>query len=136
MSVIRQKGKSQDGCFKNTKHAKFSKKRAFLTSDTLTKTGVSRKQSTPNSCAYQGVRNVRFSENLACFIFLKHPFGDSTFSLITDELLGLFRQNDKIKWFYSLHHSRPLSFLGFLLITFSKLDQITEDVIINAKKFK
>ena len=23
---------------------------------------------------YQGVRNVRFSENLACFVFLKHPF--------------------------------------------------------------
>ena len=23
---------------------------------------------------YQGVRNVRFSENLACFAFLKHPF--------------------------------------------------------------
>ena len=25
-------------------------------------------------CAYQGVRNVSFSEHLACFIFLKHPF--------------------------------------------------------------
>ena len=24
--------------------------------------------------AYQRVRNVRFSENLACFVFLKHPF--------------------------------------------------------------
>ena len=50
-------------------------------------TGVSRKQSTPNvpknkhsppirtyTCAYQDVRNVRFSENLACFVFLKHSF--------------------------------------------------------------
>ena len=26
------------------------------------------------TCAYQGVRNVRFSENLSCFVFLKHPF--------------------------------------------------------------
>ena len=26
--------------------------------------------------AYQGVRNVGFSENLACFVFLKHPFWD------------------------------------------------------------
>ena len=26
------------------------------------------------TCAYQGVRNVPFSENLACFVFLKHPF--------------------------------------------------------------
>ena len=26
------------------------------------------------TCAYQGVRNVCFSENLACFVFLKHSF--------------------------------------------------------------
>ena len=26
-----------------------------------------------------------FSENLACFVFLKHPFWDSPFCLITDE---------------------------------------------------
>ena len=26
------------------------------------------------TCAYQGVRNVRFSENLAGFVFLKYPF--------------------------------------------------------------
>ena len=36
-------------------------------------------------CVYQGVRNVRFSENLACFVFLKHMFSDSHFCLITDE---------------------------------------------------
>ena len=30
-SVIRQKGESQNGCFKKTKHVKFSEKRAFLT---------------------------------------------------------------------------------------------------------
>ena len=30
-SVIRQKGESQNGCFKNKKHAKFSEKRTFLT---------------------------------------------------------------------------------------------------------
>ena len=34
-----------------------------------------------------GVRNVRFSENLACFVFLEHPFWDSSFCLITDETL-------------------------------------------------
>ena len=37
-------------------------------------------------CAYQGVRNVRFSENLACSVFLNHPFWDSPFCLITDAL--------------------------------------------------
>ena len=70
-SVIRQKGESQNWCFKETKHAKFSEKRTFVTP----------------WCArtYQGVRNVRFSENLACFVFLKHPFWDSPFCLITDE---------------------------------------------------
>ena len=25
-------------------------------------------------CAYQGVKSVHFSENLECFVFLKHPF--------------------------------------------------------------
>ena len=37
--------------------------------------------------AYQRVRNVRFSENLACFVFLKHPFWDLPFCFITDELI-------------------------------------------------
>ena len=27
-----------------------------------------------NYVTYQGVRNVHFSENLTCFVFLKHPF--------------------------------------------------------------
>ena len=50
-SVIRQKGESQNRCFRKTKHA----------------TSV-------RTCAYQGVKNVRFSEYLACFVFLKHLF--------------------------------------------------------------
>ena len=37
-------------------------------------------------CAYQGVRNVRFPENVACFVILKHPFWDSPFCRIADEL--------------------------------------------------
>ena len=31
LSVITQKGESENGCFKKTKHAKFSEKRQFLT---------------------------------------------------------------------------------------------------------
>ena len=38
------------------------------------------------ACGYQGVKNVRFSENLACFVFLKHSFWDSAFYLFTDEI--------------------------------------------------
>ena len=47
-----------------------------------------------NGCAYiyQGVRNVRFSENLACFVFLKHPFWDSPYCLITDVLAAFYSQ--------------------------------------------
>ena len=36
-------------------------------------------------CAYHGVRNVGFSENLTCFVFLKHPFFT---------LLSYYRQNN------------------------------------------
>ena len=52
---------SQNGCYKKTKHAKFSG-------------------------TYLGIRNVSFLENLACFVFLQHPFWDSPFCLITDDL--------------------------------------------------
>ena len=37
------------------------------------------------TCAYQGVRNVCFLDNLACFVFLKHPFWDSLFCFIKDK---------------------------------------------------
>ena len=52
--AIRQKAESQNGCYKKTKHTKFSEKRTFVT---------------PRS-TYQGVINARFSENLACLVFL------------------------------------------------------------------
>ena len=53
---------------------------------------VSRKTIMSNSLirtrtwAYQGVRDVRFSENLTCFVFLKYPFLDLAFCLITNEI--------------------------------------------------
>ena len=49
-----------------------------------------------HTCTYQGVRNVRFLENLACFIFLKQPFWDSPFCLITNDISGTFRNFLKI----------------------------------------
>ena len=58
-TAIRQKGESQNGCFKKTKHAKFPEKQIFTP---LIRT---------RTCAYNGARNVHFSENLACFVFLK-----------------------------------------------------------------
>ena len=63
-SVIREKGESQNGCNKKTKHAKFPKK----------KTNISYPLIRTCRCAYQGVMNVRFSKNLACFVSLLHPF--------------------------------------------------------------
>ena len=50
------------------------------------KTNISYPLIRTRTCAYQGVRNVRFLENLACFIFSKHPFWDSPFCLIIDDL--------------------------------------------------
>ena len=51
-SIIRQKGVSQNVCYKKTKHAKFSEKLRFLT-----------------PCVYQGVKNFRFRKIWrACFL--------------------------------------------------------------------
>ena len=50
----------------------FSNSRTFQ--DSFQISGLSRTFQTWWEPWYQGVRNVRFSENLACFVFLKHPF--------------------------------------------------------------
>ena len=50
------------------------------------KLNVSLPAETQTYVAYQRVIIVRFSENLTGFVFLKHPFWDSTFCLITEEL--------------------------------------------------
>ena len=65
----KQKGESQNKCFNKSKHVKYSEKWTFLSP----------------WYAYQGVKNFGFSENLACFAFLKHPFWDLPFCRITDE---------------------------------------------------
>ena len=57
-SVIRQKGESQNGCFKKTNHIKFSEEQTFHKSS--------------------------FFGKLACCVFLKHPFEVRTF--IIDEI--------------------------------------------------
>ena len=75
-SVIRQKDESKNGCFKKTKHATFSEKRTFLTLW----------YAHARTYAYKRLRNVRFLENVACFVFLKHPFWDSPFCLITEDM--------------------------------------------------
>ena len=64
--VRRQKGESQNGCCKKTKHARFSEKRTFLTPDTHMYVFVS------------GGKKSSF--------FLKQPFWDSPFCHITDEI--------------------------------------------------
>ena len=39
------------------------------------------------TCAYQGVWNVRFSEKLMGFVFLRHPFWYSPFCLVADVIM-------------------------------------------------
>ena len=87
-SVIRQKGECQNGGNKKAKRAKFSKKNKHFYP-------LIRKR----VCAYQRVRNVRFSENLACFAFLLPPFWDSPFCLITDEL-EMYKVSLCASWFF------------------------------------
>ena len=64
-----KKANLKTGVSKKTKHDKFSEKQEFLTP----------------WYRGEGGKNVRFSENLARFVFLKHLFRDSPFCLITDE---------------------------------------------------
>ena len=65
LSVMRQNGESQNDCVKKTKYSEFSENDDFLPPDTHTYVG--------------------FSENVACFVFLKHLFWDSPLCLITGE---------------------------------------------------
>ena len=58
LQFVSNKATEQNGCFKKTKLAK---------------------------PAYQGVRNIGFSENLVCFVFLKYTFWDLPFCLFTEE---------------------------------------------------
>ena len=91
-SVIRQKGESQNRCLKKKKHAKFSKKQIILT-PWYTYVYVS------------GVRNVRFSEDSACFLLLKHPFWDLPFCLITDDLWYVEKEQFFSRNIYTITYS-------------------------------
>ena len=61
-SVIRRKGESQKGCFKKTKHVKFPGK-----------TNISNPLVRTRTCAYLGIRNVRFFGKFDVFCFLETP---------------------------------------------------------------
>ena len=45
-------------------------------------------------CAYQWLRDVHFLQNLACFVFLKHPFYDSLFALLPTYYASTFCKLD------------------------------------------
>ena len=66
----RQKGESQSRCFKKTKHAKFSKNEHFLPPEHI------------RTCAYQGVRDVRFSEICRAFFSWNTRFEIRPFALL------------------------------------------------------
>ena len=70
-----EKGQSPNGDNKKTRHAKFSEKQNFLSPDRHKYLCVSRG------------KKCSFSENLACYIFLLPPFGDSPVRFITDKCI-------------------------------------------------
>ena len=67
------KGRISKRVFQEAKHAEISEKQTFLT---------------------PWYAHVCFSEILACFAFLKHPFWDSLFYLTTDELVWELESKD------------------------------------------
>ena len=75
LSVIREKGESQNGCYKKTKHPKFSKNGPFLRSaDICTR-------------MYQRVRNVRFWKIWRTLFSCNTRFEIRPFAFFSDELL-------------------------------------------------
>ena len=87
------------------------------------KTNISYPLIRTRTCVYPGVRNVRFSENLACFVFLKHPFRDSPFCVITDdffpqEAIEVIFQNywNTLLLVNFLNNGKPLILLDFLAV--------------------
>ena len=74
-----------------------------------------------------GGKNVDFSENLACFIFLKYPFWDQPFCLITDEMKIVFaviftKKLNQYQDFSKIKDSPAFPIIGaYFLITASKI---------------
>ena len=70
--VTRQKVESQNGCYKKSKHAKFSD---------------NKENSGTRACAYQEVKRQKFFGKFgALFFFLQPPFWGSSFCLVTNEI--------------------------------------------------
>ena len=79
------------------------------------------------------VRNVRFSENLVCFVFMQHPFCDSPFCLIIDK----FSVEHLRKVSFKLNYSFPGSRKRQLMITPScLLFSIVNNLIITMGNMK
>ena len=78
--VIWQKGKSQNGCFKKTKHPKFSEK-----------TNISYPLIRKRTCEYQGVNNVVVFFTLS-LLFLKNVTVPS-FNCVAPESVFYFSKN-------------------------------------------
>ena len=102
--VIRQKGESQNVCFKKTTRQIFRKTNIFYplirTSSYVCvsggkkclffrKFGYQWVKDVFQKICLSGGKNIRFSENLTGFVFLKHPFWDSPFCLITDDFISV-----------------------------------------------
>ena len=75
LSVVREKGESQNGCFMKTKHFKFPEKQILLSPDTQT-----------YGCVSWG-KKCSFLAYLTSFVFLKHPFWYLPFCLITVRII-------------------------------------------------
>ena len=73
------------------------------------KTNISYPLIRTRTCPYQGVINFCFLENLVRLDFLKHPFWDSPFCLITDALVLYISFCNPLHWnFVELMNSQKV----------------------------
>ena len=82
-SVRRQKGKTQNGGYKKTKHVKFSEKQTLFTPCMHSFVGIS------------GDKRYLILENLACFVFLYSSLWDLSFCLATDDISSKLKNKSK-----------------------------------------
>ena len=103
-SVIRQKGESQNGCFKKTKQCQI-----------FQKTNISHPLTRTHTSAYQGVRNVRFSEIWLAFFSWNTRFEIRPFVLLPTNYSNVVTM--KLKIIIPVSPSNQLNYVaGTMLI--------------------
>ena len=95
-SVIRQKGESQNECFKKTKHAKFSENEHFLSPESHT-----------YMCVSESKKSL-FFRKLGVLCFLETPVLRLPFCLVTNDIKSAIAEDISLRdiFWFNFHFSR------------------------------